>query len=104
MRPGALRRAGRYDGWIAIGVADDGSGMNLTPDDLGRMVDDLQKERVDQDRPFDVALFGMSDPSDPGRVAAYAEAGATWWLESLSLLRGTIDQLKAIVDAGPPPH
>lgn len=102
MRPGALRRAARYDGWIAIGVAEDGSGMNLTPEGLGRMIDDLRQERVDQDRPFDVAIFGLSDPADPGRIAAYAEAGATWWLESLSPLRGSIDELEAIVLGGPP--
>jgi alkanesulfonate monooxygenase SsuD/methylene tetrahydromethanopterin reductase-like flavin-dependent oxidoreductase (luciferase family) len=102
MRPGALRRAARYDGWIAIGVAEDGSGMALTPADLGSMVDRLQRERVDEHRVYDIAILGLTDPSDPGRVAAYAEAGATWWLESLSLMRGSIDQLRAIVDAGPP--
>jgi alkanesulfonate monooxygenase SsuD/methylene tetrahydromethanopterin reductase-like flavin-dependent oxidoreductase (luciferase family) len=101
MRPGALRRAARYHGWIAIGVAEDGSKMALAPDDLGTMVDRL-RERVDEDRAYDVAVFGLTDPSDRGRVAAYADAGATWWLESLSLMRGSIDQLREIVDAGPP--
>ena len=102
MRPGALRRAARYDGWIAIGVAEDGSGMTLTPADLRTMVDRLRKERVDKDHAQDVAIFGLSDASDPGRVTAYADAGATWWLESLSLMRGSIAQLRAIVEAGPP--
>jgi alkanesulfonate monooxygenase SsuD/methylene tetrahydromethanopterin reductase-like flavin-dependent oxidoreductase (luciferase family) len=102
MRPGALRRAARYDGWIAIGVAEDGSAMALTPADFGSMVERLQRGRADENRVFDIAIFGLTDPSDPGRVAAYAEAGATWWLESLSLMRGSIDQLRAIVDAGPP--
>jgi alkanesulfonate monooxygenase SsuD/methylene tetrahydromethanopterin reductase-like flavin-dependent oxidoreductase (luciferase family) len=102
MRPGALRRAARYDGWIAVAVAEDGSGMNLAPDGLAGMVDRLQRERVDDNGACDVAVFGLTDPSDPGRVAEYAEAGATWWLESLSLMRGSIDQLLAIVDAGPP--
>jgi alkanesulfonate monooxygenase SsuD/methylene tetrahydromethanopterin reductase-like flavin-dependent oxidoreductase (luciferase family) len=102
MRPGALRRAGRYDGWIAIGVADDGSGMALRPDGFGSMVARLQRERDAGDRAFDVAIFGLTDPSDPGRVAAYGKAGATWWLESLSPMRGSIEQLRAIVDTGPP--
>jgi alkanesulfonate monooxygenase SsuD/methylene tetrahydromethanopterin reductase-like flavin-dependent oxidoreductase (luciferase family) len=102
MRPGALRRAASYDGWIAIGVADDGNGMALTPADLGRMVNRLRDEPVDEDRDYDIAVFGLTDPSDPGRIAAYADSGATWWLESLSLMRGSIDQLRAIVDAGPP--
>ena len=102
MRPGALRRAARYDGWIAIAVAEDGSGMNLSPDGLRSMVDRVRTERGPESRVFDVAVLGLAEPSDPGRVAAYAEAGATWWLESLSLLRGSIDRLEAIVDSGPP--
>ena len=101
MRPGALRRAARYDGWVAIGVAEDGSGMALTPADLATMVDRLRRQRVDKDQACDVAVFGLTDPADPGRIAAYADAGATWWLESLSLMRGSIEQLRAIVDAGP---
>ena len=102
MRPGALRRAARYDGWIAIAVAEDGSGMNLTADGLRSMVDRVRTERGADSRVFDVAVFGLTESSDPGRVAAYAEAGATWWLESLSLMRGSIDEVQAIVEAGPP--
>ena len=102
MLPGALRRAARYDGWIAIGVSEDGSGMALTPIDLASMVSRLRSALVDADRAYDIAIFGLTDPSDPDRVAAYADAGATWWLESLSPMRGSIDQLMSIVDAGPP--
>jgi hypothetical protein len=98
--PVDAKRHFRFEG--EIGVVGDGSGMALTPDDLNGMVDRLRRERVDPDRAYDVAIFGLTDPSDPGRVVAYADAGATWWLESLSLLRGSIGQLTTIVDAGPP--
>jgi hypothetical protein len=55
------------------------------------------------DAPFDVAVFGFAAPQDgPAVVDAYAEAGATWWLESLSPMRGSLDELTAIVEAGPP--
>jgi alkanesulfonate monooxygenase SsuD/methylene tetrahydromethanopterin reductase-like flavin-dependent oxidoreductase (luciferase family) len=104
MRPGALRKAARWDGWIAIAVADDGSGINLSPDAFGQMVGRVHSERRDAGRaadPFDVAVFAYSGPAG-GVPAAYAEAGATWWLESLSPMRGSLDDLHAVVAAGPP--
>lgn len=106
MRPGALRRAARWDGWIGIAVADDGSGMNLSPDAFGGMVRRLRDER-DALGPehaaerFDVAVLALSERSECALVAGFAAAGATWWLESLSPLRGSIDQLLERIEAGP---
>lgn len=105
MRPGALRRAARWDGWIAIATSDDGSSMALSPDAFGELVTRVHAERAALGRganPFDIAVFGFSDRADAGLVEAYAERGATWWLESLSPMRGTVDDLVAIVEAGPP--
>lgn len=105
MRPGALRRAARRDGWIAIAVAEDGSGINLTPSAFGSMVGRVHAERASIGRgsePFDVAIFAHSDSAAPDVAREYAEAGATWWLESLSPMRGSLDALLAIVAAGPP--
>lgn len=105
MRPGALRRAARWDGWIAIAVSDDGGSMTLEPAALGRMVTQIRDERAALGRsadPFDVAVFGFVEPGDRDTPEAYRAAGATWWLESLSGMRGSLDQLLAIVTAGPP--
>lgn len=105
MRPGALRRAARWDGWIAIAVSDDGSAMNLSPAAFGTMVTRLEAERATAGRagaPFDIAVFGLSEPSAADAVAAFGAAGATWWLESLSPLRGSIEALLARIEAGPP--
>jgi hypothetical protein len=52
--------------------------------------------------PFDIAVFGFSEPSGTDAVAAFGAAGATWWLESLSPMRGSIDELLARIEAGPP--
>lgn len=104
-RPGALRRAARLDGWIADGTSPDGSTMTLEPDELGTMIGRLRREREAAARgndPIDIALFGFSEMDDPGRVARFAEHGATWWLESLSPMRGNVDELISIVEAGPP--
>jgi alkanesulfonate monooxygenase SsuD/methylene tetrahydromethanopterin reductase-like flavin-dependent oxidoreductase (luciferase family) len=105
MRPGALRRAARWDGWIAIATSDDGSSIALAPAAFGELLERVQAERAAlrrQGEPFDVAVFGFSDPGGADLVQSYAERGATWWLESLSPMRGTVDGLLAIVEAGPP--
>lgn len=105
MRPGALRRAARWDGWIAIAVADDGSGISVTPAAFGEMVASVRAARTAIDRdaePFEIAVFAYSEPDQHDLVHAYEEAGATWWLESLSPMRGSLDELVAIVEAGPP--
>jgi alkanesulfonate monooxygenase SsuD/methylene tetrahydromethanopterin reductase-like flavin-dependent oxidoreductase (luciferase family) len=105
MRPGALRRAARWDGWIAIATSEDGSSMALSPEAFGEHVERVRAERAAGERagqPFDVAVFGFSEPGGSELVASYAEHGATWWLESLSPMRGTVDALEVLVAAGPP--
>jgi probable F420-dependent oxidoreductase len=47
----------------------------------------------------DVAVLGQSDRGDP---ADYANAGATWWLENVHDMRGSRDDVLALVGAGPP--
>jgi alkanesulfonate monooxygenase SsuD/methylene tetrahydromethanopterin reductase-like flavin-dependent oxidoreductase (luciferase family) len=105
MRPGALRRAARWDGWIALAVSDDGSEMVLAPDALAEMVGRVRDERESiglAGEPFDVAIFAFSQPGRAEVPRAFEDAGATWWLESLSPMRGSLEELLAIVDAGPP--
>ncbi len=105
MRPGALRRAARWDGWIAIAVSDDGSSMVLAPDTLATMIGNVHAERAAMGRsadPFDIAVFAFSEPDKPEIAQAYADVGATWWLESLSPMRGSMEALLAVVEAGPP--
>lgn len=105
MRPGALRRAARWDGWIAIATSEDGSSMSLSAEAFGALVAQVRAERTAVGRradPFDVAVFGFSDPGGPDLVQAYADHGATWWLESLSPMRGAIETLLTVVEGGPP--
>ena len=55
--------------------------------------------QIGRDEDFDVAVLGQSDRGDP---AAYERAGATWWLENLHDMRGSVDEVLALVTAGPP--
>ena len=79
--------------------------MSLPAASFGSMVRCVGEERAAVGRagaPFDIAVLGLSAPSEADVVAAFAAVGATWWLESLSPLRGSLDELLARVEAGPP--
>lgn len=104
LRPAGLRRAARWDGWIAVALGEDGTSTILTPAGLSEGVARIRTEReaakLDEGR-YDIAVLGSSASDGPG-PDEYAAAGATWWLESLSPMRGSVDELEAIVRAGPP--
>jgi alkanesulfonate monooxygenase SsuD/methylene tetrahydromethanopterin reductase-like flavin-dependent oxidoreductase (luciferase family) len=90
-RPASLRRAARWDGWLADGA--DPTGVTLSPDDISRSIATIG--RSDQ---YDVAVLGESDRMDP---TVYAKAGATWWLENLHDKRGAFAEVLALVQNGP---
>jgi alkanesulfonate monooxygenase SsuD/methylene tetrahydromethanopterin reductase-like flavin-dependent oxidoreductase (luciferase family) len=104
MKPGGIRRAARWDGWIAVAMSEDGVSMALSPDAFSRMVDIVLTARAELGRagePIDIAVLGVSDDARQTAIA-FRDAGATWWLESLSPMRGSVDELEAIVRNGPP--
>jgi alkanesulfonate monooxygenase SsuD/methylene tetrahydromethanopterin reductase-like flavin-dependent oxidoreductase (luciferase family) len=107
MRPGALVRSASLEGWIAIAVSDDGSSLALDPDAFGLLVTKMRNAREGLGRtaePFDIAVFAYSEAGPAGEelVRGYEAAGATWWLESLSPMRGDMATLVARVEVGPP--
>jgi alkanesulfonate monooxygenase SsuD/methylene tetrahydromethanopterin reductase-like flavin-dependent oxidoreductase (luciferase family) len=105
IRPGGIRRAARWDGWIAVATSEDGTALELSPAAFGSRVDLFRAERAAlgrADAPAEIAVFAFSEPSESDLVAAYGAAGATWWIESLSPLRGDADVLQRRIEAGPP--
>jgi len=97
-----FRRAARWDGVIPLKQAGDNL---LTPQDVVDLLDFIQPQRTSTG-PFDVAIINWTDPSDPGaaaaKVAAYAEAGTTWWLESLYMQQNSLADLRKRIRCGPP--
>ncbi len=91
-RPASLRRAARWDGWIADSA--DPTGMTLSPDDVARSI-----ETIGRGDEYEVAVLGQSDRGDP---AAYERVGATWWLENVHDMRGNAAEAHALVSKGPP--
>ena len=99
----ALRRAARWDGWLAPATSHGGTPtMSKTPERIAEMVAEIRRHRRTTDAPFEVAIDGYSEPGDPWLPRAYAAAGATWWLESIHDARGRPDEMMARVKAGPP--
>jgi len=105
---GAMRRAARHSGWIPVTVDDEGR-PNMTPDDLRASLAFIGDERaargVPSDAPFVVGIHGETPGQGPDGAAIvrrWAEAGATWWIESIHGWRGSTAELFARVAAGPP--
>ena len=98
----ALRRAARWDGWLAPTTSPDGTpSMAKSPARIAEMVAEIRRHRT-TDAPFEVAVDGYSEAGDPTLLRAYGAAGATWWLENIHGTRGPLDEMIARVEAGPP--
>jgi len=95
-----FRRAARFDGvfptFEGIGHAE-----RPTPDQLRAVVAYTRSHR-DPDARFEVALEAQSQGPDPDLVAAYADAGLTWWIEKLGWFRGPVDAMRQRIERGPP--
>lgn len=95
----ALRRAARWDGWV-IGTIDEEQHVTLPPDAVAASVAYLREQGAGDG--FDVAVNGTTAAGEHGLAGEYADAGATWWFESLFSLRGPHEALLERVAAGPP--
>jgi probable F420-dependent oxidoreductase len=97
---GARRRAARWDGWV-VSCDDERGNMVVLPDRIAADAADIAGlRRVDE--PFDIAVIGASGgPGDP-ISSAYADVGATWWLEHIHGRRGSRASMLARTAAGPP--
>jgi alkanesulfonate monooxygenase SsuD/methylene tetrahydromethanopterin reductase-like flavin-dependent oxidoreductase (luciferase family) len=94
-----FRRAARWDGVCPLHTAG-----QPTPAHIRELVAYMRAQRGD-DTPFDVVVGGKSFEQAPDQRAqtlrAYAEAGATWWLESFDW-NNPVDQARAVIRQGPP--
>jgi alkanesulfonate monooxygenase SsuD/methylene tetrahydromethanopterin reductase-like flavin-dependent oxidoreductase (luciferase family) len=95
-----FRRAARWDGVFPVfeGVTD--AGMPAVEVFAESVAYTLSHRSVDG--PLDVALESTSEPGDAARVAEYADAGLTWWVEKLGWFRGSVEEVRARIRQGPP--
>ena len=83
----SLARALRYDGILPAKAGEDGGFFAmLTPEDVSELRAYIAEQRQEAG-PFDIVLEGSTPGDNPEEAAAklrpYAEAGLTWWLESV---------------------
>jgi len=103
----SLARALRYDGLLPV-VMDDNRQF-MTPDSEHiRAIATYCREHRSQTDPFDIVMEGRTS-GDPGErattqalVSSYADAGATWWLESMWLEPNSADDVVTRIRQGPP--
>lgn len=96
-----LRRAAHWDGVVPLSVDYP---KDLVPDDLKKIVAYLSRSRLDI-RSFDVCVSGTtpSNQEEGARIVQpYIEAGATWWSESISDMRGSFEEMRERIRQGPP--
>ena len=111
-RQPSLQRAARWDGLLPA-VIEDGEARKVRgPDELADLIGEVAglREASGLDAgPFDVVIeadstgeFVQLDPPDP---AAWAAAGATWWVESWWTIepgRAGLAEVRRRIEAGPP--
>lgn len=83
-----MRRAARYEGFVPVNLEH--------PDQLAEAVGKVNELRED-DGPYDFAI-GLEPGTD---VAAYAAAGATWWLTEFDPEKVSADEVRGVLRDGP---
>jgi probable F420-dependent oxidoreductase len=101
-----FRRAAQMDGVMP----ERGGGELLEPSELREalafVAEERERQGIEADRPFDVLAAGYTDQAGSATaretVAAYEEAGATWWIERFHAGRGPLEWTRERVREGPP--
>ncbi len=96
----SMNRALRYDGLLAYTTRGE-----VTPEDIGAMKTYVEEKRG-AGSPFDIVWEGQTPGEDPevsaSMVRPYAEAGATWWIESPWTPPNSPEDLRRRIRQGPP--
>jgi alkanesulfonate monooxygenase SsuD/methylene tetrahydromethanopterin reductase-like flavin-dependent oxidoreductase (luciferase family) len=97
-RPRSMQRAMRYDGLVVGGAVG-------SPADLAGVAAAAAAARPEHDL-FDIVVEGSTPAQDPELAAAavrpWADAGATWWMETMWQPPNTAADVRARIGQGPP--
>lgn len=101
----SMARALRYDGIIPVKLDIEGSFSAFTAEDV-RDLGKYAKEHRAQTSPFDIVVEGVTPVEHPddwdGIVGPLAEAGATWWIESMWDVAGEMETVRQRIHQGSP--
>jgi alkanesulfonate monooxygenase SsuD/methylene tetrahydromethanopterin reductase-like flavin-dependent oxidoreductase (luciferase family) len=108
-RPKSMARVLRYDGILPNIMTPEGDHRPLTTDDVRDIKAFVDANRTEPG-PFDIVVEGETPGSEPHKagdqVRAWAEAGATWWIEAMWGSPENPSDPAAVrrrVEQGPPP-
>ncbi|MGH2558404.1 MAG: LLM class flavin-dependent oxidoreductase [Thermomicrobiales bacterium] len=103
-RPKSMQRVLKYDGLIPSIVGDDGTRQAL-PTEVREMRAFVEAARTET-TPFDIIVEGATPGDDLEQAIAaiqsWAEAGATWWIESMWESPSGLEGIRQRIDQGPP--
>lgn len=102
--PKSLARALRWDGILLAHLSQDRQYLPPTPD-LVRDFARYAAEHRQSDSPYDIVIEGTTPANDPQaareQVQPFAEAGASWWIESMWDVPSLAD-VRRRIEQGPP--
>ncbi|MDP9380205.1 MAG: hypothetical protein M3Q29_08645 [Chloroflexota bacterium] len=104
-RKASMLRAAHWDGVLPAKMNPNGSFGEVTPADV-RDIKKFVAEHRSETTPYDIVIEGVTPSDDRDKSAAivrpFAEAGATWWIESMWDVPGGLDAVRARIAQGPP--
>ncbi len=99
----SMRRTLRYDGVLVATVGGSAESSGVMPETIREIKEYVEERR---DGAFDIVWEGQTPGEDPERAASivrpFAEAGATWWIESMWTPPNEPDDLRVRIKQGPP--
>ena len=103
-REKSMQRVLRYDGLLPNKFNPDGTHGSTTPDDIRAMKAYIGERRT-LTTPFDIITEGETPGAQPAQAAAlvrpFAEAGATWWMET-RWNGNPLEEIRTRIKQGPP--
>ena len=101
----SVNRALRYDGILPAAVGGTPESPGVTAETI-RDIKAYVEENKEADGAFDIVWEGVTQGDDPERAASmvrpFAEAGATWWIESPWMPPNELEDLRRRIGQGPP--
>jgi alkanesulfonate monooxygenase SsuD/methylene tetrahydromethanopterin reductase-like flavin-dependent oxidoreductase (luciferase family) len=102
----SVRRGARWDGLLAARMDPSGSFVEVRPEDIREMKAFIEENRTNANDPFDMIMEGITPGDNQEKCAAIiqplAEAGLTWWIESMWDVPGGMDAVRTRIKQGPP--
>jgi alkanesulfonate monooxygenase SsuD/methylene tetrahydromethanopterin reductase-like flavin-dependent oxidoreductase (luciferase family) len=101
----SMRRVLHYDGLLAATVGGNAGSPGVTWEIIREMKAYVEEHRK-EDAPYDIVWEGVTPGDDPERaseiVRPFAEAGVTWWIESMWTPPNDPQTLRQRIRQGPP--